>query len=216
MSCAVSTRLHCWPVGVDAKHADSLINPEKIYSTKVEEATLFPGWSLDELRRAQEADPDITPIRTWMEASKEQPSWATVSPHSPASKTYWSQWKRLYIRDGILARRFYCLDDIHFYPQVVLPRALQPDVMRQLHEGPVGGHFGVERTVARLQTRFYWYQMRKDVTHWCRTCISCASKARPLKMLRAPMGTVRVGDPMERVALDIMGPLNETKTDIYL
>uniref|UniRef100_A0A3Q3IN77 Gypsy retrotransposon integrase-like protein 1 n=1 Tax=Monopterus albus TaxID=43700 RepID=A0A3Q3IN77_MONAL len=83
--------------------------------------------------------------------------------------------------------------------------------MRQMHEGPVGGHFGVERTVTRLQTRYYWYRMREDVALWCRTCTSCASKARPLKTPQAPMGTVRVGAPMERVALDIMGPLNETE-----
>ena len=38
-----------------------------------------------------------------------------------------------------------------FYPQVVLPRLFRPDVMRQMPEGQVGGHFGVEHTVARLQ-----------------------------------------------------------------
>lgn len=82
---------------VDTEQADSLIDPEKIYSTRMERATLFPCRCLDKLRRAQEANPDIAPIHTWMEASKERPSWATVSPHSPATKTYWSQWKRLYI-----------------------------------------------------------------------------------------------------------------------
>ncbi|KAL2103789.1 hypothetical protein ACEWY4_000657 [Coilia grayii] len=53
--------------------------------------------------------------------------------------------------------------------------------------------------------------MREDVSLWCHTCTSCASKARPRKTPQAPMGTVRVGAPMERVALDIMGPLNETE-----
>ncbi|KAJ3581003.1 hypothetical protein NHX12_017185, partial [Muraenolepis orangiensis] len=52
--------------------------------------------------------------------------------------------------------------------------------------------------------------MREDVALWCSTCTSCASKARPRKTPQAPMGTVRVGAPMERIALDIMGPLNET------
>lgn len=39
-------------VGVVEKHADSLKIPEKIYLTKVGEATLLSGWSLDKLRRA--------------------------------------------------------------------------------------------------------------------------------------------------------------------
>ncbi|KAF7648018.1 hypothetical protein LDENG_00163380 [Lucifuga dentata] len=190
---------------------DNLKPPERIYLTKTNKTEVFCGWSPEELRQAQEADPDIAPIRMWMEANGERPPWVTVSPCSPATKMYWSQWKQLYIRDGILVRRFYCLDATQFYPQVVLPCVFRPDVMRQMHEGQVGGHFGVERTVARLQTRYFWYWMREDVALWCGTCTSCASKARPLKTPQAPMGTVRVGAPMERVALDFMGPLNETE-----
>ena len=132
----------------------SLKSPKKIYLTKSKENELFAGWSLEELRQAQEDDADIAPIITWLETSGERPAWVTVSPCSPATKTYWSQWKRLYIRDGVLVRRFYCLDDTQFYPQVVLPRTFRPDIMRQMHEGQVGGHFGVERTVVRLQTRY--------------------------------------------------------------
>lgn len=193
------------PVGVDAPLH------ERIQVTKTDETPLFGGWVTEELRQAQAADPDILPIRAWREAGEDWPPWAIVSPCSPATKTYWSQWKRLFVRDGILFRRFYCLEGAQFYPQVVLPRAFQSDVMRQMHEGPVGGHFGIERMVARLQTRYYWYRMREDVSLWCRTCTSCASKARPRKTPQAPMGTVRVGAPMERVALDVMGPLNETE-----
>ncbi|XP_030595617.1 uncharacterized protein LOC115787179 [Archocentrus centrarchus] len=84
-------------------------------------------------------------------------------------------------------------------------------MMQQMHDGPVGGHFGAERTLARLKNRYYWYNMKDDVTLWCRTCTNCAAKARPLKTPHAAMGTVRVGAPMERIAVDLMGPLNETE-----
>ncbi len=80
-----------------------------------------------------------------------------------------------------------------------------------MHEGQVGGHFGVERTVAQLRTRYFWCRMREDVALWCGTCTRCTCKARPLKTPQAPMGNVRVGAPMECIALDIMGPLNETE-----
>lgn len=55
-----------------------------------------------------------------MEASGERPTWATIAPYSPAIKTYWSQWIRLYIRDGVLVRRFYCLDDVQFFSYVLV------------------------------------------------------------------------------------------------
>lgn len=197
-TCTTTTAMS--PVGVSTDNpttADTTKLTETIYVTNIKETTLFPGWTIEELHQAQAADTDIAPIRSWLEASSERSPWPTVSPCSPATKTYWSQWKRLYLRDGVLVRHFYCLDGTQFYPQIVLPRKMQPDVMRQMHEGPVGGHFGIERTVARLRTRYYWYHMREDVALWCQTCANCACRSRPCKIPQAPMGTVRVGAPME-------------------
>lgn len=185
---------------------------KKIYVTNTcDTASLFHGWTMGELSQAQDADVDIAPIHAWREASDERPPWTAVSPCSPAIKAYCTQWKRLYLRDGVLICRFYCIDDTKFYPQIVLPRKFRPEVMSQMHEGPVGGHFGVEGTMARLRTIYYWYHMREDVALWCRTCTNCASKAPPQRTPQAPMGTVSMGAPLERVALDIMGPLNETE-----
>lgn len=96
-----------------------------------------------------------------------------------------------------------------FYPQILLPHVFRMDIVKQMHDSPVGGHFGVERTLARLQTRYYWYRRRVDVTLWCRTCTSCAAKARPPRKPQAPMGTVRVGVPMEKINGDLIGPMNE-------
>ncbi|KAL0202037.1 hypothetical protein M9458_000055, partial [Cirrhinus mrigala] len=171
----------------------------------------FSGWTTEELCAAQAADPDIAPIKRWMKESEERLSWEDVSPCSPAKKAYWSQCQRLYLKDDILVRRYYLNEGPEFYPQIVLLQVFRKSVIHQMHEGPVGGHFGVERTLSRLQTRYYWYKMREDVSLWCRTCTSCAAKARPLKRPQAPMGTVRVGAPMERIAVDLMGPMNETE-----
>lgn len=171
----------------------------------------FHGWSRLELQEAQRADLDIAPIIKWLEEEQGRPSWVQVSHLGAATKSYWSQWDRLYLKDGILLRRFYQIDKAVFYPQVILPHALRQDILKQMHDGPVGGHFGVERTLTRMQTRYYWFGMKQDVTLWCRTCPSCAARARPCKKPRAPMGTVRVGVPMERIAIDLMGPMNETE-----
>ncbi|KAL6458845.1 hypothetical protein MHYP_G00323170 [Metynnis hypsauchen] len=190
---------------------DSSRAVEKVYVYETTPTVLFNGWTLEDLCTAQQADPDIAPVWRWLEEGGGRPTWVDVSPLGPATKAYWSQWKRLYMRDGVLLRHFYSVDAAVFHPQIVLPRALQQDVLKQMHDGPVGGHFGVDRTLARIRTRYYWYQMREDVTLWCHTCTSCAAKARPSKKPQAPMGTVRVGAPMERIAIDLMGPMNETE-----
>ena len=174
------------------------------------QADLFSGWTLDQLRIAQMADPDIGPVSKWTEEGGSPPSGAEIAPCSPATKAYWAQRKRFYQSDGVVLRKFYCSEGRVLYTQILLPKVYRASVMEQMHDGPVGGHFGVERTLARIKTRYFWYNMKDDVTLWCLTCTSCAAKARPKKTPRAAMGTVKVGSPMERVAVDLMGPLAET------
>lgn len=85
-------------VGVDQASPadmDKLKPPKRIYLPKTHNTKPFCGWFQEELRQAQKTDSVIGLIRAWMEANKERPIWVTVSLCSPATKTYWSQWKRL-------------------------------------------------------------------------------------------------------------------------
>ena len=69
------------------------------------------------------------------------------------------------------------------------------------------GHLGVNKTLERVKERFYWPGCTKDVKDWCRACDLCASRERPTCTPRAPLRTYSVGAPLERVVLDILGPL---------
>ena len=42
---------------------------------------------------------------------------------------------------------------------------------------------------------------------WCRSCDACASRRGPPKKIRASLAQYNVGSPMERVAIDVLGPL---------
>ena len=65
----------------------------------------------------------------------------------------------------------------------------------------------MNKTLDRTKARFCWYGMRRDVEHVCRTCDLCESRKRPKQHYKGPLQRYTVGIPMERVALDIMGPL---------
>ena len=172
--------------------------------------TPFTGWTSEELRQAQGTDPDIGPIVRWLGENDTKPARCFIGHWSPASKSYCVQWDRLLLKDGILVRKFLSSDARETWKQVILPRVFRDRVLEQLHDTPSGGHFGVDRTLSRVQTRFYWHGMRDDITYWCQTCTRYAAKSRSQKAPRAGLGTVRVGGPMERIAADIMGPLQET------
>ena len=45
--------------------------------------------------------------------------------------------------------------------QLVL--SLVPEVLSGLHDSPVGGHLGVKKTLQKVQRRFYWPSLRKEM-----------------------------------------------------
>ncbi|CAG2236996.1 unnamed protein product [Mytilus edulis] len=48
--------------------------------------------------------------------------------------------------------------------------------------------------------------MKRSITRYCKECDQCAAR-KSLKRNKAPLGQYLVGEPMERVAIDILGPL---------
>ena len=92
----------------------------------------------------------------------------------------------------------------------MLPRDLQPQVLQQLHNAPTAGHLGITKTLGRVRERFYWVQYSKDVKDYCRKCDLCASRRGPARKIRAPLSQYNVGAPMERLAIDVLGPLPQS------
>ncbi|PIK60525.1 Retrovirus-related Pol polyprotein from transposon [Apostichopus japonicus] len=90
--------------------------------------------------------------------------------------------------------------------QFIVPRSLQEEVIQLLHDNPTSGHLGVRRTMYRVQERYYWNTWRRKVERWCKMCKVCCSRKGPTKG-KAKLQTYRVGIPMERIAIDILGPL---------
>jgi hypothetical protein len=99
--------------------------------------------------------------------------------------------------------------DAHQYV-LVLPVSFRKGALRQLHDAKICGHLGVHKTLQRVKERYYWVGMTLDVKEWVKNCNACQRKSPVKKSSRAPMKQYTVGAPMERVAVDILGPLPET------
>ena len=120
-------------------------------------------------------------------------------------------WDQLRICDGVLCRQFEATDGRSAVVQVLVPRRLREQVLTDLHEGSLGGHLGVEKTLARVQEHFYWPGYHDDVRNWCRCCAPCATRKNPAPKSRAPLSSVKTGYPVQIVAMDILGPLPESE-----
>ena len=78
------------------------------------------------------------------------------------------------------------------------------EVLDSLHNK--GGHLGETKTLSRVQERFYWPGHADAVKLWCRNCPYCAARKTPCQESRAPLQSVRMGYPLQAIAVDIVGP----------
>ncbi|PIK44894.1 hypothetical protein BSL78_18232 [Apostichopus japonicus] len=86
--------------------------------------------------------------------------------------------------------------------QFVVPSSLKVRVLQGLHDQ--AGHFGATRTLALIQERFYWPNMRSDVQNYCAECERCNLAKPPTTTTRAPLVNIKVSAPLELVAIDFL------------
>jgi hypothetical protein len=58
--------------------------------------------------------------------------------------------------------------------------------------------------------RYYWFELKEDVKVWIAKCDSCAANKAAIPHPKAPLGTIPVSAPLDRLFTDILGPLPET------
>jgi len=173
------------------------------------EISLLPAWTNQEVADFQRADGDLEQVITWLQSG-------SVPQQCPKESTWrlqslWTQCKNLLLKDGILYRQW---EDIpgggqDRYLQLVIPPTHIPGIMVGLHDSHIGGHMGVRKTWEKIRRRFYWPGQKSDVVKWCSNCIACNSRKSPPRN-KAPLEVSHASRPLERIAMDIMGPLPET------
>lgn len=166
---------------------------------------ILDGWDPIEIATKQDADPYIGFIKRAIQDKKDRPSWSEVSSEKSELKTLWRQWDRLEIKAGMLYRRFEDNDDVY---QLVTPTECQAEVMRYHHDLPTAGHMGIEKSLSRIRQTFYWPGMTNSVRKYCSQCDDCVAHKLSRASNKAPLGQYMVGEPMERIMMDILGPIS--------
>ena len=169
-----------------------------------------PVVTLKQIREEQLKDPTMTLIMTTLEDGGERPEWKIVSPMAPNLKGYWSIWNLLYIKEGVLCRKWVDPNSNRFTSKIILPSSLRDMCIQELHHSKSAGHLGYTKTLHRVKERYFWAGMTADLRSHLRKCTNCARRKRPPRKRRAKLRQYRVGSPLERVAVDILGPLPES------
>jgi len=168
------------------------------------EASELVSCSHDSIRLAQRSDPTMAIVIQWVEAGHRPESSIELSHDM---KTYFNSFNRLSLVNGLLHRSW---DDLKSNKSVILlciPHNLQEKVIDLCHTIPMSGHYGKEKTVAKLHSRFYFPKLQQKVTLYIDNCKPCLKKAKNRKVLRAPLKPFVASYPNDVLQIDIIESL---------
>ena len=98
----------------------------------------------------------------------------------------------------------------HTKKQLVVPALFRAFVLKDAHDGYLGGHLGIEKTTDKVARSYFWPTMLKDVMQYVQSCETCQRKKlhkerRPLQDMPMPSA------PMEIIGIDTCGPFPVTE-----
>ncbi len=93
-------------------------------------------------------------------------------------------------------------------PLRVIKQSEMEAILYSFHEDPLAGHFGFQETYRSINLRYFWPQMGTDIKNYVNSCDVCQRRKKPKK--NEPLHPIQVGQPFDRVGMDIVGPLPVT------
>lgn len=166
-------------------------------------------WSPTELRKAQLKDADLSYVIQLIHDDV-APSKQVLQSKSPLVKSILSSRELLELDDHGILKINPTKRVQKWSSRIVLPEELITPALQRLHDGLEGGHLGILKTLRKMQQRFWRPGLAKEVTNYCKSCMVCA-ECKTGKSSKAPLTTMTTGSPMQRVHIDVIGPLPRTK-----
>jgi transposase InsO family protein len=165
-------------------------------------------WDIEGLSIAVAKDPILQVLLSW----DTTPEWELIATKSSEFKYYWQQWDsgKFKVRNGLIWYRW-DVDQDKIQWKLLIPTSYQEKVLQALHDNPNAGHLGEVRSVHLMKrTPVYWHRCYQDMRMHCRCCEECLRCKPQLKKARAQMKSFTAGEPMERMAIDVLGEIHES------
>ena len=159
-----------------------------------------PEFKWEAMVREQELDEVIGEVRTWFFKGS-LPAKKELKKRNKQLQSLARCFDQMVIIKGVLSilREHNGKTDA----RILLPRVYRVGIMQKLHDDPMSGHLGFERTKDRILERFFWPGIESDIRHYCETCVACQRRRRPTPHMQATLKTEVQSRPYERIAVDI-------------
>ena len=127
-------------------------------------------------------------------------------------KRFFAHLKHYYWEDPILYR--HCADQVI---RRCVPEDEMHSILNHCHTLPCGGHFGGQRTTAKvLQSGFYWPSLFKDAHQFVSTCDKCQRMGNISRKDEPPMHPILEVELFDVWGIDFMGPFPASYNNLYI
>lgn len=116
-----------------------------------------------------------------------------------AVQRFFREWRKLYLRDGILLRKAK-IDDREVH-QLVIPEVYREVAFQGIHRDT--GHPGKDKTLWLARQRFFWPGLEKEISQKVENCPRCIRRKTPSKPF-AQLVPIETTHPMELVCIDFL------------
>ena len=169
----------------------------------------FVNYTKAEIHNFQQHDPTCEDIRSYLrDETYELP---------PTNKTMIQRHRKRFVVDD---------DEILWWKEssnstklLIVPWEYTTDIISTAHDGLIGGHRDVEKTMDRIRRVYWWTTMTKDITEYVRCCKVCQHQKGPKEKssLKHPLRPLEIPQKFnERVHADLMGPLKSCTENKYI
>ena len=164
-------------------------------------STLTPN----RFKELQAADPILSEVLSWVRnGSRPQTLQALRTPKELAA--YWKQYSLLRVEEGILRRKWVDAKAQSESMLIVVPGALQEEVMELSHSTLLTAHPGAENSRGICLKHFYWYGMKEDFELFVAACTTCGRAKPPQAYLKAPLKHIMVHRFNDALVIDHIVP----------
>jgi len=99
---------------------------------------------------------------------------------------------------------------------IILPRTLIPDILEKAHGTLLSGHGSIDKTMARLQTQYYWPYMKHDVADFISSCDRCQKSLKTTQRSGTLNPLPLCTSTNQRVHCDLFGPLKTISSKAHV
>ena len=178
-----------------------------------EERNWMGGVTDEEWKKLQEEDECVSKIIEWV-SKREAPSQKEWQSQSKGVKDLWRYREQYFLDKEILWMRWEGQQGVK--NKLVVPMGMRELVMKEGHVNVMAGHFGVEKTQDKIKNSYFWPGMNGDIEVYVRGCLNC-ERSKGGKKVRAQLESFVSGAPMEKVHIDVIGPLPRSKKgNVYI